>query len=71
MPCERLDVRAVARITGHKVTFVRARMLDGSWDIGTAVKVGKKHFFDVYRAKFNRHMGRPLDYVWPEEEHGE
>ena len=64
---ERMTVEQVAMITGHKVTYVRARMLDGSWDIGTVTKVGKKHCFDVFRAKLARHMGRPLDYVWPEE----
>ncbi len=64
---ERMTVEQVAMITGHKVTYVRARMLDGSWDIGTVTKIGKKHSFDVFRAKFARHMGRPLDYVWPEE----
>ncbi len=67
MASERIPLDVVAKVTGHKVTYVRARMLAGDWDIGTVTKVGKKHCFDVFRAKLARHMGRPLDYVWPEE----
>ena len=54
----------VARILGCSIQKVREHMRQGVWDIGEVIpkkKSGKKgDEFNIYRTKFETHIGRKL-----------
>lgn len=53
-----------ARILGCRPQKVRERMRLGLWDLGEIIpgkKIGKKSDeFNIYRTKFEKHIGRKL-----------
>ena len=63
--------KTAAKILGMRKQFMLDEMAAGRLKIGYVKPRGKKAAsrgtFHVYRAKLAEYLGRPSDYVWPEE----
>lgn len=68
---ELIDPGVASRILGMKRQYMLDEMAAGRLDIGHVKhsrKRSRHNVYYIYRAKLAAHLGRPMDYVWPEEQ---
>lgn len=68
---EVIPLKTVAAILGFREQGVRNLMASGKVDLGFVQKGNGRNghnTYRIYRAKLAKYLGRPPDYVWPEEQ---